>query len=80
MNFPHDLELDLGLRWIDRLPAPNVPSYVALDARLGWTIQKGLELSISGFNLTDRRHPEFGTAATRSELPRTFYLKMLWNF
>jgi iron complex outermembrane receptor protein len=38
MNLPYDLELDFALRWIDRLPAPNVPSYVALDARLGWHV------------------------------------------
>jgi iron complex outermembrane receptor protein len=80
MSLPYNMEFDLALRWIDRLPNPNVPSYVALDARLGWTLWKALELSLSGFNLTDRRHPEFGAAATRSELPRTFYLRARWSF
>jgi iron complex outermembrane receptor protein len=80
MNLPYNLELDLAARWIDRLPAPNVPSYVALDARLGWHVSKALELSLAGFNLTDRRHPEFGTVATRSELGRTFYLRLRWGF
>ena len=80
MNLPYDLELDLALRWIDRLPNPNVPSYVALDARLGWHVSKNAELSLAGFNLTDRRHPEFGTASTRSELGRTFYLRLRWAF
>ncbi|HEY2922966.1 MAG TPA: TonB-dependent receptor [Candidatus Binatia bacterium] len=80
MNLPYNLELDLAARWIDRLPNPNVPSYVALDARLGWHVSKNAELSLAGFNLTDRRHPEFGTAATRSELGRTFYLRLRWGF
>ena len=80
MNLPYDLELDFALRWIDRLPAPNVPSYVALDARLGWHMSKSTELSLAGYNLTDRRHPEFGGSPTRSELPRTFYLRLRWSF
>jgi iron complex outermembrane receptor protein len=80
MNLPYNLELDAALRWVDRLPDPNVPSYVALDARLGWIVSKGVELSMVGFNLTDQRHPEFGAVPTRSELRRTFYLRLLWNF
>jgi iron complex outermembrane receptor protein len=80
MNLPYNLELDAALRWVDRLPNPNVPSYVALDARLGWTVSKSVELSVAGFNLTDRRHAEFGAAPTRSELRRTYYLRLLWNF
>jgi hypothetical protein len=48
--------------------------------RLGWTATKGLEISLSGFNLLDDRHPEFGIASTRSELRRNFYGKIQWNF
>jgi iron complex outermembrane receptor protein len=80
MNLPCDLELDLALRWIHHLPTPDVPSYVALDARLGWMFRKGMEVSVSAFNLTDEGHLEFQTAAVRNELPRTFYLKLLWSF
>ncbi|MGH7847932.1 MAG: TonB-dependent receptor plug domain-containing protein, partial [Candidatus Binatia bacterium] len=80
MNLPYNLELDFALRWIDRLPNPNVPSYVALDARLGWLVREGVELSLAGFNLTDRRHPEFLAAPGRSELPRTLYLGLRWSF
>ncbi|MFZ5524225.1 MAG: TonB-dependent receptor plug domain-containing protein [Pseudomonadota bacterium] len=79
MNLAHDLNLDFALRSIGDLPGTVVPSYVALDGHLGWKISKGTELSMSGFNLLDKQHPEFGMAATRSEIGRTFYLKMLWN-
>jgi iron complex outermembrane recepter protein len=79
MNLLQNLELDVALRKIDDLPDPSVPGYVALDARLGWTFSKGGEISLTGSNLLDRRHPEFGGAATRSELDRTFYLKILWK-
>ena len=80
MNLPRNLEFDVGLRAIGRLPNPDVPAYVGLDARLGWTVAKGVELSLTGTNLLDRRHPEFGILGTRSELGRAFYAKMLWKF
>ncbi|MBI3810618.1 MAG: TonB-dependent receptor [Nitrospirae bacterium] len=79
MNLGRNLELDAAVRVIGGLPDPNVPGYVALDMRLGWTVLKGVEVSLAGFNLLDRRHPEFGQDPTRSELDRTFYAKVLWN-
>ena len=80
MNLAHHTELDVAVRTVAGLSASHVPSYTALDARLGWAIRKGLELSLSGFNLLDGRHPEFGSIASRSELDRSAYLSMLWNF
>jgi iron complex outermembrane receptor protein len=79
MNLPHSVEFDVALRAVDELPNPSVPSYVTLDARLGWRFAKGMEISLAGFNLLDRRHPEFGTAPNRSEVPREVYLKLLWK-
>ncbi|MBI3144083.1 MAG: TonB-dependent receptor [Pseudogulbenkiania sp.] len=80
LDLPHGLEFDLMLRAIDDVPAQNVPRYTALDARLGWHVNKDLELSLTGNNLTDRRHPESGSTATRSELARSVFLKLLWSF
>lgn len=80
MNLAQNTELDVAVRTVTGLSASQVPSYTALDARLGWAIKKGLELSLSGFNLLDGRHPEFGSLASRSELDRSVYLRMLWNF
>lgn len=80
MNLPHNTELDVSVRTVTGLSASQVPSYTALDARLGWTIKKGLELSLSGFNLLDGGHPEFVNDTTlRSELDRSVYLKLIWN-
>jgi iron complex outermembrane receptor protein len=64
---------------VDQLPNPHVPGYVTLDARLGWRFAKDLEISLAGFNLFDRRHPEFGIGPNRSEVPRQVYVKMLWK-
>ena len=48
------------------LPAPAVPSYTALDLRLGWHVQRDLELSLTLRNLGDRRHAEWGAAPGRA--------------
>ena len=80
MNLPYNLEFDVGLRVIGALPSPNVPSYVTLDTRLGWTFMKGVELSLIGYNLLDHDHPESGAAATRSELARAFYARIVWTY
>jgi iron complex outermembrane receptor protein len=80
MNLPHNLEWDAGLRVIGALGSPDVPKYVTLDTRLGWTFMKGVELSLIGYNLLDHDHPEFGAAATRSELGRAFYARLVWSY
>jgi iron complex outermembrane receptor protein len=80
MNLAHNLEWDAGLRVIGALGSPDVPKYVTLDTRLGWTVWKGLELSLIGYNLLDHDHPESGTAATRSEVARAFYARIVWIY
>jgi iron complex outermembrane receptor protein len=82
MNLTRTLELDATLRTLGKLPNPNVPAYTALDMRVGWTVSKGVEISLIGYNLLDHDHPEFqtGTAATRSEVARAFYAKIVWSY
>jgi iron complex outermembrane receptor protein len=80
MNLAHNLEWDAGLRVIGALASPDVRNYVTLDTRLGWTFMKGAELSLIGYNLLDHDHPEFGAAATRSEVARAFYAKIVWSY
>ncbi len=81
MNLPHNLELDATLRMVSSLPSPNVSSYVTVDMRLGWTVWKGLEVSLIGFNLLDHDHPEFMVAQNpSSELARAFYAKVVWRY
>lgn len=52
------LDLDLRLRAVDDLA--QVDNYVEADARLGWRITDGLELSLSGQNLLNDRRVETG--------------------
>jgi len=72
-------QLDVMLRYVSELPNPSVPSYVAVDARLGWHVSPELDLSLLVQNLFDPRHPEFGTAANRAEYVRGVFLRLLWR-
>lgn len=73
-----DKEIDLALRKVARLSDPEVPGYTAIDARFGWQVQRGLELSVFGHNLNGG-HGEFGPLATRTELGRTVGAKLVWQ-
>jgi iron complex outermembrane receptor protein len=59
MNFSDRWTLSLNLRQVGALPAPKVPGYVELDARLGWRVSDKLDLSLSGFSLLHPWHQEY---------------------
>jgi iron complex outermembrane receptor protein len=82
-NLPGNVELDLWGRYVDRLSAFDISSYVTIDARLAWAPVESLELALVGQNLLENRHPEFepeflGTVAT--EVQRSVYAKITWRF
>ena len=80
IDLPHGLQLDCVFRFVDSLPEPAVPSYFTTDIRLAWQLRPNLEISLVGQNLCDNQHPEFGAAAARLEIPRSFYGKVTWRF
>ena len=80
LYLPHNIDIDIALRSVTALPSPNVPGYIAVDARFSYLLGKDLELSIAGFNLLDERHPEFGVSTTRSEIERSVYGKVTWRY
>jgi iron complex outermembrane receptor protein len=69
-------ELDVFLRHYAARPDPQVPAYTAIDARVGWRLVRDAELSFALQNLTDRRHPEWGMAASRAELERGAFVQL----
>lgn len=77
-NIDQNRELDLTVRHVAALKNPDVPAYTALDARFGWRLQPGLELSLTGQNIFGA-HAEYGPVATRSELPPAIYVKLSWR-
>lgn len=77
-----DIDLGASLYYVDSLPGLNVPAYARLDTRIGWRVQPGLELSLTGRNLLDPAHPEFvNTAGPRTgEVPRSIFGAATWRF
>ena len=58
----------------------DVPAYTELDLRLGWHPTPAWELSLVGQNLLHDRHAEFGAAASRREIERNAYARIVWTF
>ncbi|WP_461481300.1 TonB-dependent receptor plug domain-containing protein [Porticoccus sp.] len=80
LDLRQDVDFDLMVRRVGELPEPEVPAYVALDMRIGWRLEPGVELSLMGRNLLDQRHPEFGAYPSRSEISRSIFLGLRWSF
>ena len=71
-------EIDVAVRHVAALPNPVVPAYTAVDARWAWRATRELEVSLTGQNLFDPRHPEWGPSINRAEVERSFFLRVQW--
>jgi iron complex outermembrane receptor protein len=71
MSFPHHLSFDALLRYVGALPDPALPHYYQLDARIGWQVNRALELSIRGANLLHQRHLELPVQEAAEEITRS---------
>jgi iron complex outermembrane receptor protein len=74
------IELDVTVRGVAALSNPAVPRYSTVDLRLGWRPCPGVELSLAARNLADGGHGEFSSVTTRTEVERSFYLGLRWDF
>jgi iron complex outermembrane receptor protein len=84
-----DLDADLWLRYVDRIGGNfglnriSIPAYFQMDLRLAWRPLPKVELSLAGFNLLDRQHPEFFSELgdlPLVEIKRSFYGQIRWEF
>jgi iron complex outermembrane receptor protein len=80
MDLVNGVELNFDVRYVSKLTSQNVPGYVAANVRLAWKINPNLEVSIVGQNLFDNLHPEFGTSANRSEIPRGVFAELTYRW
>lgn len=83
LNLGRQLELDLWLRYVDRLKGSDIDDYVTLDARLGYCPAPDLQLELVGRNLVEPSHPEFSPeiiASSPSEVERSVYGKITLSF
>lgn len=79
-QFAKRWEIDLSLRHVGKMWTPAVPNYEALDLRIAWHPQPGLEVAVGGTNLLGPSHAEFYEPATRTEIERGVYLKVSSRF
>jgi iron complex outermembrane recepter protein len=83
LNLRKNLEWDGSLKYVADLTSVDVPGYVRVDTRLGWQMGEFLELSITGQNLTSKRHVEFEdriSGIVYTEVPRSVFAKLTWRF
>ncbi|HMN43014.1 MAG TPA: TonB-dependent receptor [Povalibacter sp.] len=74
------LQLDAVVRYVDALPDPHVPSYVAVDLRVAWNLGRQVELSLVGQNLFAERHLEFvPSSPSAREIERSVYGRIAWR-
>jgi iron complex outermembrane receptor protein len=73
-------DLSLTVRRVSSLPDPAVPGYTALDLHFAWRVHPDIELSVTGNNLLDDRHPEFGALPGSSAIERSVYGRIRWAF
>jgi iron complex outermembrane receptor protein len=79
MNLGDDVNFDAELRYVGALPDPAVPSFVELNASVGWNVRDDVRLSLSGFNLLHARHLEF-PAPGANAVPRSYSVGLQWRF
>jgi iron complex outermembrane receptor protein len=71
--------VDLWLRYVGALPSPEVPDYTSLGARVAVALPKGLELSVTGFDLFDPSHAEWGVFPVRPVFEPSVYGYLRWR-
>ncbi len=85
MTLSNRSQFDVWLRHVASTtwPGGSVPRYTTLDLRYAWRAMPGLELSVVGQNLLDRRHAEivpFQLPSEALQVQRSLYVKAKWQF
>jgi iron complex outermembrane receptor protein len=80
VDLPRQSEFDVTARYVSARMNPTVPSYTAIDVRLGWKARPNVDLSVTGQNLFGSGHGELTDIATRSELGRTVFVSLVTRF
>ncbi|MGD9222002.1 MAG: TonB-dependent receptor, partial [Desulfobacteraceae bacterium] len=76
LDITPQIDFDVWLRFVGRLPERDIDGYTVMDTRLAWQFNKRIELSLVGQNLLESGHSEFSTL----EVERSIYGKIDWKF
>ena len=74
------IEVDAFYRYVGDLPQPAVDAYHELDARFGYRLRPGWDLSLIGNNLLHDRHLEFRAGTAPETYERSVALRSVWRF
>ncbi len=76
LDITPQIDFDVWLRYVSRLPERDIDGYTVMDARIAWRLHADLELSLVGQNLLESGHSEFSSL----EVERSIYAKIDWQF
>ena len=74
------IEIDAFYRYVGELPQPAVDAYHELDARIGYRVLPGWDLSLIGNSLLHDRHLEFRAGTAPETYERSVALRSVWRF
>jgi iron complex outermembrane receptor protein len=74
------VEFDVFVRALGALPQPAVDAYTEMDARVGWRVRPGWNLSVIGNNLLSPRHLEFRAGTAPELYERAVSVRSIWRF
>lgn len=79
IDLPRKLEFDPAIRYVSALPGQGVDAYETADLHLGWHPSRNWDLSVTGENLLQPYHAEFGiTPEPNVGIKRSVYAKLTW--
>lgn len=70
LDLPKGFTASVWLRYVSALGSPRVPYYATAGLGLGWA-WRNLEVTLSGQDLSERRHAEFANGGQANEIPRS---------
>lgn len=91
MDLARNVELDVWLRYTGKLDqysdtatGSGISEHLDLDLRAAWQVTKEIEISVSGRNLLEKKHDEFGQEPLllyfRNSIPRSLYVQFKGYF
>jgi iron complex outermembrane receptor protein len=79
-DFAKRFKFDFDYRYVSKLPAQNIAAYHTADARLAWTVYRGLEISAVGDNLFQPFHYESPSdPGPNVAIKRSYYGEVRWE-
>ena len=79
LDISRAMTFDASLRYVGRLPNPGLASYVEMNLRWGWQLNRNLQISVSGNNLLHTYHLEY-PAPDGERISRAVYAEARWKF